>query len=177
MVGRLAEPWVRMERPRRSRRLMVVSVHPTKLALALALVACALVGCGATQGTDPAPDPQVTAANAEVKLVEGDQADLILYVSNQSFDDEEVRLTIAIDGNVVVDGDFHVEDQHNWISFPLEMSQGDHEITAEADSGSTRSETFKVPGDETRFAVIDYWGEDDSAPLSWLFQRQSPGFA
>lgn len=143
----------------------------------LALVPWALVGCGAAQGTDPGPDPEVTAADAEVRLVEEDQADLVLYVSNQSFDDEEVRVTVAIDGIVIVDGDFHVEDQHNWISFPLEMSPGDHEVTADADSGAAMSETFQVPGDKARFAVIDYWGEDDSAYFSWLFHRQPIGFA
>jgi hypothetical protein len=125
---------------------------------------------------DPTPHPQVRAADADVRLVEMEQADLVLYVSNQSFDDEEVRLTVAVDGVTVVDGDFHVEDQHNWISFPLNLSPGIHEVTAEADSGAARSESFRVPGDKARFAVIDYWGEDDSAEFSWSFHRQPVGF-
>ncbi len=57
------------------------------------------------------------------------------------------------------------------------MSPGDHEVTAEADSGAAMSETFQVPGDKARFAVIDYWGEENSASFSWLFQRQPIGFA
>ncbi len=44
----------------------------------------------------------MAAGDAEVRLVEEEQADLVLYVSNQSFDDEEVRLTVVIDGIVVV---------------------------------------------------------------------------
>ncbi len=47
-------------------------------------------------------------------------ADLVLYVSNQSFDDEKVGLRVAVDGVTVVDGEFHVEDQHNWFSFSSE---------------------------------------------------------
>lgn len=153
----------------------MVTVRPASAFLAL--LVGALVACGAAEGTDPAPGPEVTAEDAEVRVVEDEQADLVLYVSNQSFDDEEVRLTVAVDGMVVVDGDFHVEDQHNWIKFPLQMSPGDHEVTAKADSGAALRESFQVPGDKARFAVIDYWGEDDSAELSWLFQRRPVAFA
>ncbi len=146
-------------------------------ALALALAPWVLVGCGEAQGVDPTPHPEVRAPDAAVRLVEEEQADLVLYVSNQSFDDEKVGLTVAVDGVTVVDGEFHVEDQHNWISFPLSMSPGVHEVTAEADSGATLSESFQIPGDKPRYAVIDHWTEDDSADLSWLFERQPVSFA
>jgi hypothetical protein len=89
-----------------------------RLTLTLALVLWALVGCGAAQGVDPSPDPEVTATDAAVRLVDEAEADLVLIVSNQSLDDEEVRLSVMVDGVTVVDGDFDVEDQHNWISFP-----------------------------------------------------------
>jgi len=145
-------------------------------ALALALAPWVLVGCGETQGVDPTPHPEVRAPDAAVRLVEEEQADLVLYVSNQSFDDEKVGLTVAVDGVTVVDGDFNVEDQHNWFSFPLSLSPGVHEVTAEADSGAALSESFRVPADKTRYAVIDYWGEDDSADFSWSFHRQPVGF-
>ena len=103
-------------------------------------------------------------------------ADLVLHVSNQSFDDEEVRLSVTIDGVTVVDDDFHVEGQHNWVDFPLALSSGRHEITAESDSGATLRESFEVPPDKKRYAVIDHWTEKDSADLTWLFQRQPVGF-
>ena len=137
----------------------------------------ALVGCGEAQGVDPAPHPEVTAADAAVRLVGKAEADLVLYVSNQSFDDEEVRLTVTIDGATVVDGEFHVEGQHNWISFPLALSSGGHEITTESDSGATLRESFEVPQGKTRYAVIEHWTEDDSTDLTWKFYRQPVGFA
>ena len=134
-------------------------------------------GCGATEAVDPAAHPDVTDEDAAVRLVDDAEADLVLHVSNQSFDDEKVRLTIAVDGVTVVDGDFEVEDQHNWVSFSLEMSPGVHEISADADSGATLHESFDVPGDATRYAVVDYWGEGGSAELTWLFQRRPVVFA
>ena len=100
----------------------------------------------------------------------------MLFASNQSFDEEQVRLTIAVDGVTVVDGDFHVEGQHNWVGFPLSLSPGAHKITAESDTGATLSESFQVPGDKERYAVIDHWGDASKAELTWLFQRQPIGF-
>jgi hypothetical protein len=90
------------------------------LAITFALVPWALLGCGSDGGVgeDPAAHPDVTTDDSDVRLVQKEQADLVLYASNQSFDDENVHLTIAVDGVTVVDGDFHVEGQHNWISFP-----------------------------------------------------------
>jgi hypothetical protein len=152
--------------------------------LTLALVPWALVGCGAAQGVDPTPDPEVTTRDAAVRLVDEGKADLVLILSNQSLDDEEVRLSVMVDGVTVVDGDFHVEDQHNWISFPLDLPPGAHAVTADSDSGATLRESFEVPRNSERYAVIEYWTEDDSpdtddpaVDLTWQFQRHAPVFA
>ncbi|MDQ3464023.1 MAG: hypothetical protein M3500_04825 [Actinomycetota bacterium] len=126
---------------------------------------------------DPTPHPEVTAADAAVRLVGKAEADLVLYISNQSFDDEEGRLTVTVDGVTVVDGGFHVEGQHNWVSFSLTLSSGGHEVTAESESGATLRESFEVPQGKTRYAVIEHWTEDGSADLTWQFQRQPVGFA
>ena len=140
--------------------------------LVLALALGVLGGCGQSEGAVPAPHPDVTAADAGVKVVDEAEADLVLHVSNQSFDDEKVHLTVAVDGATVVDGDFEVADQHNWASFHLELPPGVHEVTAEADSGAMLRESFRVPDDDTRYAVIDHWGAGDSAELTWLIQRR-----
>jgi len=126
---------------------------------------------------DPTPHPEVTAADAAVRLVGKAEADLVLYISNQSFDDEEGRLTVTVDGVTVVDGGFHVEGQHNWVSFSLTLSSGGHEVTAESESGATLRESFEVPQGKTRYAVIEHWTEDGSADLTWQFQRQPVAFA
>ena len=168
---------VRAERPRQPSRPTLVTMR-SALTSVLLLGACAIAGCGTATGSDPSPDPEVLAADAEVRVVEEKQANLVLYVSNQSFDDEEVRLTVEVDGITVVDGDFHVGDQHNWMKFPLEMAPGTHNVTAEADSGAGFSEAFQVPDGEVRFAVIDYWAKDDHDPreFSWFIQRGPVGF-
>lgn len=142
----------------------------------LALALGVLVGCSQPAGPDPAPHPDVTASDAAVRLVADAEANLTLFASNQSFDDGKVRMTIAVDGLTVVDDDFYVADQHNWTSFPLLVSPGTHEITATTDSGASLRRSFRVPDGKTRYADIDYWGDDESAELSWLFQREPMAF-
>lgn len=163
-----------MERPQQRSRPIPVTV---RLAIVLALALASLTSCGESEGANPAPHPDITAADSAVRLVEMSKADLILYASNQSFDDEEVRLTIVVDGATVVDDDFQVADQHNWASFPLALSPGEHEVTAGTDSGATLHESFRLPNTGRRYAVIDHWGEDDSAELTWLFEREPIAFA
>ena len=124
----------------------------------------------------------MTAADATVALVDRAEADLVLVVSNQSLDDDEARLTVAVDGVTVVDGDFDVEDQHNWIYFPLSLPAGSHEVVAKSDSGGALRESFRVPRNTTRYAIIEHWTADDSEPddapvdLTWQFLRQAPAF-
>lgn len=143
--------------------------------LVSALIVWVVSGCGAAKGIDPSAHPEVTASDATIRLVDKTEANLIMYVSNQSFDDPEARLTVTIDGVTVVDGDFHVEDQHNRVSFPLALPSGGHDITAESDSGATLRESFQVPRGATRYAVIDHW-TDGAADLTWEFYRQPVGF-
>jgi hypothetical protein len=152
-------------------------------ALVLAIAILALGGCGERDGEDPTPHSDVTAADATVALVDEAEADLVLILSNQSLDDEVVRLTVTVDGVTVVDDDFDVEDQHNWVYFPLSLPSAGHEVTAESDSGATLRESFTVPHNETRYAIIEHWTEDDSpesddalVDLTWQLQRQAPAF-
>lgn len=145
--------------------------------LALVLLLACATGCGPSPGVDPQPAPDVASGDAEVRVVDEREADLLLYVSNQSFDDERVRLTVEVDDVVVVDDDFDVEGQHTWVRFALAMPAGDHEVTASSDTGAVLDETFRVPGDQPRFAVLDHWGEDGTADLTWSFHRKPVAFA
>ncbi len=142
----------------------------------IVLASAFLVGCGPAEGPDPRPHPDVLSADADVRLVDEAEADLVLWISNQSFDDPEVHLTVAVDGVMVVDDDFHVEGQHNWVDFPLALEPGEHEITAESDSGASLRESFEVPGGKSRYAIIDHWTEDGSADLTWQFSRRPVAF-
>jgi hypothetical protein len=103
---------------------------------------------------------------------------LQLYVSNQSFDDETVRIRVTVDGAEVVDQRFDVGSQHNWITFPLTLPAGTRRIEAVSDTGVTLSETVTIPASGTHYAVIDYW-DDSNEPRKLTFHDSSEpiGFA
>lgn len=147
------------------------------LALGLGSALMSLAACGDSAGDDPRPSPEVTGSASDIRIVAAEDADLVLWISNQSFDDKTVWLEVAVDGVTVVADDFAVEGQHNWFQFPLQMSVGAHEITAESDSGAQLRESFRVPGDESRHAVIDHWGKRGTAELTWMFQREPLAFS
>lgn len=87
-----------------------------------------------------------------------------LWVSNQSFDDDPVAITVEIDGEVVVEDVFAVEGQHNWFSFMIDgLEPGEHTITAISDTGVDFAGTFTLPVDEARWMVLDYWYSPDDA--------------
>lgn len=95
---------------------------------------------------------------------------LTLYVSNQSFEDPTVGITITIDGDVVVDEDFDVEGQHNWIRFEPDVAPGRHTVHAVSTTGAELTTEFTLPAGEPRWAVIDYWFYPDEDPREFTFQ-------
>jgi hypothetical protein len=114
-------------------------------AMVLSLVACAI---GETQ--THRVEPGVDLPGSAVRLVTEDQADLHLWVSNQSFEEPSVVVTITIDGVEIVSQRFEVESQHNWILFPL-------------------------PEQERRYVVVNYWTYPGRA-FSWHIESTPVGF-
>ncbi len=99
--------------------------------------------------------------------------ELKLWVSNQSFADDPVGITISIDEVVVVDETFEVRGQHNWVPFFIRgLEPGPHAITAISDTGAELGETFTVLDDEPLWIVVDYWYESgDSAGRQFILNE------
>jgi len=96
-------------------------------------------------------------------------APFTLYVSNQSFEDATVKITVTIDGEVVIDQDFAVEGQHNWIEFTPALEPGDHTMTATSNTGAELTVDLVLPEDEPRWAVLDYWHAPEEGPRRFTF--------
>lgn len=149
--------------------------HVGVLAAVMALLAtgCATDALSPPPGT-PAPS---TPTSGPVGVVEEDQARLLLWVSNQSFVDDPVRVTVHIDGVPVVDEDFAVEGQHNWVRFPVDLPPGEHELVAESDTGVQLTRTFTLPVKGPRYAVMDYWNyPGEGRRFTWRIQKNPFAF-
>lgn len=97
-------------------------------------------------------------------VTEADPAPLTLYVSNQSFDDPNVSITVTIDGEVVVDEDFFVDDQHNRVRFTPTVGPGDHTLVASAGNGVELTVEFSTDDGAPLWAVLDYWFYNEEPP-------------
>ena len=114
-------------------------------------------------GTQPFSDGQTTSTISHpggceppVLTDATDPAPLHLYVSNQSFDIDPVRIEVFVDDLAVICQDFDVGDQHNWVLFDMELEPGTHTIRAVGNEGAAElTETFEIGGE--RWAVIDFW--------------------
>lgn len=82
---------------------------------------------------------------------------LTLLVSNQSFADDPVRITISIDGDVVVDDEFSVGMQDNWIAFEVRLPPGNHELTMRSSTGVEADAEVLIPAGGHRWANVAYW--------------------
>ena len=131
----------------------------------------------------PQPGPQGTNAEpgpppAAIRIVEEDRADLHLWVSNQSFKDNPIVLTISIDGTEVVEQPFEVGDQHNWILFPVSLPPGKHVVNVASDTGAKMTQSFTSHATEPRYAAADYWNyaDKDGQHITWRIQSRVMAF-
>jgi hypothetical protein len=147
------------------------------IALCAALASC---GDGSTAPVAEAGEPseESTTTQAPITVASEADADLHLWISNQSFIDDPVGVTVEIDGVEVVRQEFAVEGQHNWVLFPIDLPPGMHVVTATSDTGVRMREKFRIPRQADRYAVVDYWNYDDpdGRHFTWRLQREPVAF-
>jgi hypothetical protein len=79
-----------------------------------------------------------------------------LHVTNQSFDLSPVDITILIDGKKAASSDFHVKDQHHWVTHKFKLSEGKHSIQALSTKGdSVFKQDFEVKG--KTWGLLSFW--------------------
>ena len=118
----------------------------------------------------PAGKVQAEPENGEVKL----------WISNQSFVDDPVRISVTVDDRVVVEDDFATKDQHNSVGYRVRgLEPGVHEISATSSTNVQYSGVFTLGADSPVWLVLDYWHDDqDSAGPEFIFVEspRSVGF-
>ncbi|MEV1319160.1 hypothetical protein AB0J14_24130 [Micromonospora arborensis] len=145
-----------------------------------------MTGCTGPSGGPDSPSrraaatpPSTGAAAPAVRLVEEHLADLHLWVSNQSFRDDPVVLTVSIDGTEIVDRHFAVEGQHNFVLFPVRVPPGDHVVRVVSGTGVDFQERFTMPEAGRRYAAIGYVNavDDRGRTIDWIFRSTPIAFA
>lgn len=124
------------------------------------LVVLAAAGCGGGERPDDAAVEPTPAPRTAIGPVTAEQPStrMVLYVSNQSFDEPRMRLRITLDGEPVVDQDFDVEGQHTWVQFPVQVPVGRPlDLVVESGSGERLRRSIVARADVERGVVVNYW--------------------
>lgn len=151
-----------------SRSAFGVLIVIVVLGLTISLSGCSMSPVP-TPPSETEPGPGVGTPEA------AEDANFVLYVSNQSFDRSPVDITVTVDDETVVDGDFAVGDQHDWKRYAITLSPGRHTLVATSIHGeATFEHTFETDGDH--WAAVEYWyatgadGTPSGPQFSWLMQ-------
>jgi hypothetical protein len=146
-------------------------VHCALAAVTVIAVACNSKGDNYSGGT------------INVVVDEASSAVVMLYVSNQSFEDSEVGIVVTLDGSQIIDREFDVGDQHNWIPFRVRLSPGEHTLEAASTTGVIFTTQFEATDASTRYAVLDYWyyppddyGSSTPRKFGFTIQDEPVGF-
>lgn len=100
-----------------------------------------------------------------IGLFGGDSSGSVtLHVSNQSPDDDPIRITVIIDGATVVDDLFFVEGQHTWVPFEVALAPGQHSLIAHSGTGTAFETTFITLQNEARWVSLQYWWYEGEEP-------------
>lgn len=150
------------------RRVRLTTMRGILAAFALMLAAGCATASTRPSANGPGPTPPGVGTVAPA------QATFTLTVSNQSFIDERAKLTVAIDGDVVVSAPFDVGGQHSFYDYSLALAPGDHVLTANAPHGTRMTKTFTVPARGRTYGTLLYWNYEDEGPRLDFEQHETP---
>jgi hypothetical protein len=122
----------------------------------------------------PLPEPDPSAATTVPGVVQSDDGNLELHVSNQSFDVTPVDITVMLDGEQLVAQEFDVESQHTWIKFSFDVKTGPHTLAVTANDGSVSRDAHVEIGSATKYGIVNFW---DAGQVEITFQDTPPAFA
>jgi hypothetical protein len=144
--------------------------------LVLLVLASTVAGCGQADRNERAParTPLPMPSRSD-RPATGDN--LMLYVSNQSYRDDPVHLQVTIDSVRVVDRGFDVGSQHSWVSFPMTLPPGTHQVRAVSDTGVELVESLSIPDTGTRYASLSYWFYPEQPPRRFTLDVSDTPFA
>lgn len=107
-----------------------------------------------------------------------EERSVVLTVSNQSYGDPDVHVTIEGDDETIVDGSFDVGNQHVFVGYEIDLPPGTHALRIASDSGAEATESIDVGTDGPTYVTVTYWGGGDGEPPSFNVQAgtERPGF-
>jgi hypothetical protein len=137
----------------------------------VAVIVVFTAACSESAGND-------NSAPVDITVTSEGTSNLTLWVSNQSYTDKNVDVTITLNGDIIIDRGFKVGDQHNYIEHRIRLDDGTHTINATTViDGETvvLSEEFTIEPNQQRYAALNYWHYVPTSPNDT--SSDPPGFS
>jgi hypothetical protein len=117
----------------------------TLLAFHIAFVCPAFMGCA--------------TSNHSLGVVK-DQFPVVLYVTSQSSNVEPVNISVKIDEKVITNQAYYCGSGHNFTTFDLNLTEGEHRIVVGSSNGDASLDRTIVI-DRKKWLVVSYSGKDN----------------
>lgn len=138
---------------------VVLMIKNNKIITCMILMICLFaVGCNATD--EAVMDLGNLKGEYSKDLEKG--AKLILMISNQSFYNDEVNLSIYIDEKLLVNETYFVGDQHSYSYYYISLEEGEHEISVEYNDEIIGEESVGISDEKPIWGALTYWEEKDT---------------
>lgn len=139
------------------------------VSIAVMLFACDGRGDAAVVADSPVASTATTLSTEASSELDRDatssvEPNVFVDVTNQSFDDPDVHITLTFNGHAFVDQDFPVKGQHHVVGFALSLSPGEHQLVASSDTGAEHVVQVPVPDGSPVYVHVGYWASEDQAP-------------
>jgi hypothetical protein len=116
-------------------------------------------GTPTTQSGGPASSQPATATQPTTAASQpaAETVKVRIRISNQSFTVSPVDIAVSIDGKQVVSKNFDVGNQHNFESFWVDLSEGQHKVVLKSEKGKLdRKETITITT-KMRWIDVMFW--------------------
>lgn len=93
------------------------------------------------------------------------QSNFIVILSNQSYENTKVKLTVFIDGNKLISQDCKTENQHTGYYYYYNL-EGTHIVKVVSEDGQEVQKTITLDKNIPLWVLMSYWGDGDSAEIN-----------
>lgn len=102
-----------------------------------------------------------------------EESNLIIMISNQSFDNPEVRIKGYINGEKLFEDSFEVGIQHLVSYYYLNLEEGEYNLSFESEDDAILSDVITID-EEQLWVYLTYWKDDNTDSHMDIFKQNEP---
>lgn len=99
-----------------------------------------------------------------------DEANLVLLITNQSFETPKIKLEGIIDDGIVFNGKYKVKDQHEVTNYYVKLPAGKHTLKVASEDANLEDE-FEIKEEDKLWIAVSYWSFEDKESIIHIHKQ------